>query len=49
MIFRLTQKLGAKIKAGQLAESPMDENLNNSRSPRQLRTPVCAEGKTTLL
>ncbi|MCA9199575.1 MAG: hypothetical protein KDA87_18660 [Planctomycetales bacterium] len=26
MIFRLTQKLGTKIKAGRLSESPLDEN-----------------------
>ena len=26
MIFRLTQKLGTKIKAGQRSESPLDEN-----------------------
>jgi hypothetical protein len=26
MLFRLSQKLGAKIKAGPLAEAPLDEN-----------------------
>lgn len=34
MIFRLTQRLASKIKAGQLSESPLDENLYADWSAR---------------